>query len=570
MSDFIRKEKFLGGEKIIVGDKRTELILESLGKVYIKSGNSSRSLNEVISAVDKLSTNDTSSIIALTGTQTITNIEYPGDNKFIYTGDVLYLTLGGDYIPLIDMRESGSYVQKIGDTMTGQLTIQLEDLTVAPMSTNSSVLVKNLNAEYVGGKTLENYTNKVVDESISGKWKFNTLASKNISTDTITSSNGFSSGLSGYGWQIDSNTLTIDNVIIRKTLQLLENANDVYLSKINGTNCNLWVNSPTTVIKVEYIEIVESSILEKVTSLGTRNVYFGGTYNGDSIELCAGYDQTGSSIVEVTTKLALDSTTNSLYNFYDYFQGDFYMINFSGNAPKVNDILRCQSISDSKKRYYDCIVTNSLDNSFVIVRCSETINDLYFKNGQKTKNPFSENISEEESEESENYVETPNIGDTLVLIANIENGYSGIYLSTIEAQSPAVVVIENSTTPDYQIQNTLNSKLGNLDGVSDSDMEINGVGFYTKNLNARTKNWIISNGVIKYTGGNGIVLNDSGLLDTVTPSTSPFSARVESYIRNTILSDLVTSVSDLKSEIATLKSEITSLKDRVSALEGTR
>lgn len=44
----IRVESFLGNDKVIVGNKYTDLVLETLGKVYIKTGNNSRVLSDVL------------------------------------------------------------------------------------------------------------------------------------------------------------------------------------------------------------------------------------------------------------------------------------------------------------------------------------------------------------------------------------------------------------------------------------------------------------------------------------------------------------------------------------------
>ena len=40
MNDLIRTEKLFGGNKIIIGSPSSDLILESLGKIYIKTGKS--------------------------------------------------------------------------------------------------------------------------------------------------------------------------------------------------------------------------------------------------------------------------------------------------------------------------------------------------------------------------------------------------------------------------------------------------------------------------------------------------------------------------------------------------
>ena len=40
MNDLVRTEKLFGGNKTIVGSPSSDLILESLGKIYIKTGKS--------------------------------------------------------------------------------------------------------------------------------------------------------------------------------------------------------------------------------------------------------------------------------------------------------------------------------------------------------------------------------------------------------------------------------------------------------------------------------------------------------------------------------------------------
>lgn len=580
MSDLIRKERFLGGEKIIVGDKRTDLILESLGKVYIKSGNSSRLLNDIISTIDKLSKEDISATLILEEGQTINNIEFPGNGKLVYDGTILYLTINNDYIPIVDKSEGANYVKKTGDTLTGQLTIDLEDTSLPPLVVNSSTKVSNLNAEFIGGETLQNYTNKQRDESISGRWAFQNLSSKNIVTNTITGDEGFSSGLSGYGMQLDNNTLTIDNVIIRKSLQILSSVEESYENKILETGGNLWSStSKLKLTEVKGIEVLESSILEKTTSIGIRNVYFSGSID-ESFPLCSGFDESGNQIEleEDQIRLNLDSTTNGLYNFYDYFQGDFTVIT-SDTTPKVNEIYRCQNINKEGIKYYDCVVTNVLDDGISIVRCSETVNDVYIKEGQRVKNKLSkemqeaQNAPEEVSENNEEddievyYVDSPDSGDELILIGNISEGYNGLYLASIDDDSPALNVIENSTTPDYQAQNTLNSRIGILSNIQDTDLNPNGVGIYTKNIFAKTNRWIIGNGEIKYLEDTGVTLNNNGKIEVRNNSVSPFGSNVEDYIKNSLNSGLIVKIEQLESLVNQLNAKIGDLENRIIALE---
>ena len=65
--DNIRTESFLGGNKVIVDNKYTDLVLETLGKVYIKTGNSSRVLSDVLALLDKVTESEIKSQTIIVG-----------------------------------------------------------------------------------------------------------------------------------------------------------------------------------------------------------------------------------------------------------------------------------------------------------------------------------------------------------------------------------------------------------------------------------------------------------------------------------------------------------------------
>ena len=51
MSELLRTDTIFGKRANIVGDISADLVLESLGKVYIKSRNSAKTLEEVIKSI---------------------------------------------------------------------------------------------------------------------------------------------------------------------------------------------------------------------------------------------------------------------------------------------------------------------------------------------------------------------------------------------------------------------------------------------------------------------------------------------------------------------------------------
>lgn len=170
----VRTESFLGTDKVIVGNKYTDLVLETLGKVYIKTGNSSKVLSDVLELLDKSSDSDIEKHIIFVGsTLEMEEMEYPGDGFFVYNtlNTTLYLSYDNRYVALIEAAEGadGGYVRRKGDTMTGQLEI---NTVAAPLIVASSKLVRNLNAEYLGGYSYEELAKKKIDEVITGNWTF--------------------------------------------------------------------------------------------------------------------------------------------------------------------------------------------------------------------------------------------------------------------------------------------------------------------------------------------------------------------------------------------------------------
>nr|DAS31793.1 MAG TPA: hypothetical protein [Bacteriophage sp.] len=60
MNNLVRTEKLFGGNKVLVGTPSADLILQSLGKVYIQSGKNIKLLSDIIK---ELVNSDTSKVI---------------------------------------------------------------------------------------------------------------------------------------------------------------------------------------------------------------------------------------------------------------------------------------------------------------------------------------------------------------------------------------------------------------------------------------------------------------------------------------------------------------------------
>lgn len=286
----IRVESFLGNDKVIVGNKYTDLVLETLGKVYIKTGNSSRVLSDVLALLDKATESEIKSQTIIVGSLLeMEQMEYPGDGFFIYNTltSTLYISYDERYIALIEAAEGADdgYVRRKGDTMTGQLEIN----TVGPpLIVASSKLVSNLNAEFINGYSSDDLAKKNVDEYIYGNWTFK---GKGVSEDTwvfkdnvrmygdlVTSrsltSPDFMSGFGGYGWRLDANTntLTVDYLVVRKAMRVYE----LVINKISATNGSIWVTNSSKCSKA-----VQPTIL---TDAQLRSI---GTWTGSSANIDA-------------------------------------------------------------------------------------------------------------------------------------------------------------------------------------------------------------------------------------------------------------------------------------------
>lgn len=286
----IRVESFLGNDKVIVGNKYTDLVLETLGKVYIKTGNNSRVLSDVLKLLDQVQESEIKSQTIIVGSLLeMKQMEYPGDGFFIYNTltSTLYISYDERYIALIEAAEGADdgYVRRKGDTMTGQLEIN----TVGPpLIVASSKLVSNLNAEFINGYSSDDLAKKNVDEYIYGNWTFK---GKGVSEDTwvfkdnvrmygdlVTSrsltSPDFMSGFGGYGWRLDANTntLTVDYLVVRKAMRVYE----LVINKISATNGSIWVANSSKCSKA-----VQPTIL---TDAQLRSI---GTWTGSSANIDA-------------------------------------------------------------------------------------------------------------------------------------------------------------------------------------------------------------------------------------------------------------------------------------------
>lgn len=271
----VRVDSLLGNKKVIVGNPYSDIVLETLGKVYIKSGRNCKLLDDVIKELATITEEPQEEIYAKTiivnSIDELESLDYPGDGYLIYNSPnkSLYISYEDKYIALIESvtDTSESYVKKTGDSMSGQLEITVDSFP--PLIIHSKKLVSNLNANYLENYSANDLAKKKVDEVISGDWTFtgsniskaNWRFYRDIIVDGSITSPFFSSGFSGSGWRIDAqtNTLTIDYLVVRKAMQVYE----MVVNKITATNGSLWVSNASKV--EDYVLVYENTTTEFLT-----------------------------------------------------------------------------------------------------------------------------------------------------------------------------------------------------------------------------------------------------------------------------------------------------------------
>lgn len=445
MGDYIKKEQLTGSQKIVVGDKYNDIVLQTLGRVYVKTSTKLQLLDDIIASAVDAQINE-NSIVSYDSETEFKNDGYIGDGKLVFIKDTsdLYISVDGEYYPIVQPSGSNNistgnlddrYLLKTGDTVKGTLyaekfqanIIQGSQITstatgtTPPFIVNSNKQVDNLNAQLLGGLYSKDYAVKDKDENIYGEWDFKKsqkFRNKISAYGDIQSGDGFASGFNGYGWKLDAstNTLTIDNLIVRKILSVYE----LVINKINATNGALWVSDSA---KIDSVEETEEEYDEE--------------FNQEIIEFTDGVG----------------------FNLYsDQFTGEFYKITLNSENGEVNpfrihDILKCQVFQNGNLRGYNLIVTKVSDD-YLIVRIDT-----------ETDKPIVKN-------------------DTVVRIGNISDPtrQGSIYLTSSDDNSPYIDIVNKSNKINYTSSQP-RVRIGNLDGITDKVFgDLEGMGLYGENV----------------------------------------------------------------------------------------
>lgn len=477
-----RTDTLLGSTKVILGNKTADLVLETLGKVYIKSGRKLQLLSEVIKEImqtPNISESEDKIII----TDNIENISYPGNGYFIYSKrtQTLYISVDSTYVALLEGGKAssviGEYVKKTGDTMSGQLKFTTSRPNLIISNNN---LIENLNSEYLEGHSAEEFAQKSRDEQISGKWTFekDTTFKNNVIVEQDLTSPKFASGFSGYGWRLDSatNTLTIDNLVVRKVMMVYE----MVINKIRATNGSLWISNSSKIDKVYrvptlselgYVIPENEYYFSRTTS---ANVYIHSSNElAESTTICyvpSSIYLNGSptaltdmdKIQDSGFNINVDGKIGFLYTYYKYFASKYYPIvncyiidTDPDEYPlfSTGDILRCQKYINGQIKYYDALVLQQLGERKYLIQCSESIFDKYTKDFKEHYNTTLYQRTNPNYDGENDFPTNPTVGDDLIHIGNIfdTDRQGAIYLTSTDDQGPYIDVLDGINRPDYSV-----------------------------------------------------------------------------------------------------------------------
>ena len=172
-NNLVRTEELLGSKKNVIGSANADIILETWGKVYIKTGKQTRVLNDVFKLLDGINSGNAGSKTIIT--KNLASLKYPGDGYLVFDSkeNALYISYDQRYLLIIDgidkeIKDLG-FVKKEGDSMYGPLQIHHSG---ARLIVGSSDLVKRFNANFLEGHDSAYFAAKSLDEFISGNWTF--------------------------------------------------------------------------------------------------------------------------------------------------------------------------------------------------------------------------------------------------------------------------------------------------------------------------------------------------------------------------------------------------------------
>ena len=246
-----------------VGDKGKDLILQTSGRVYVQVKDRFYEINfrgddEKDKDEEK---EETPQVIFVDNEDSLTDLQYPGDNYLILTKDgKFFITENEGYTPV-------AIASQINTTFTTPLTITTLE---APFNINSTNLVKNLNSEYLNGISSSSFARKDLNETIS-RWTITELIS-----DSIRDSEGKSS-LNLKNGSLTIDTIRVKNLILSDDSGGNEENPPLSESEFDIINKKTYFSNGILIKAINIIDKLDSSIdLPDIQYFSNENYLVGG------------------------------------------------------------------------------------------------------------------------------------------------------------------------------------------------------------------------------------------------------------------------------------------------------
>lgn len=246
-----------------VGDKGKDLILQTSGRVYVQVKDRFYEINfrgddEEDKDEEK---EETPQVIFVDNEDSLTDLQYPGDNYLILTKDgKFFITENEGYTPV-------AIASQINTTFTTPLTITTLE---APFNINSTNLVKNLNSEYLNGISSSSFARKDLNETIS-RWTITELIS-----DSIRDSEGKSS-LNLKNGSLTIDTIRVKNLILSDDSGGNEENPPLSESEFDIINKKTYFSNGILIKAINIIDKLDSSIdLPDIQYFSNENYLVGG------------------------------------------------------------------------------------------------------------------------------------------------------------------------------------------------------------------------------------------------------------------------------------------------------
>ena len=375
-----------------VGVEGKNLVLKTQGRVYIKVKDRFYELKfkdeDLINKDNTENTGEstTSNIIFVDTIADAESLEYPGDGTLVISLDGSFYAAQDNTLVQIPIKLNSSDLTLNNLTINGQLILN-NTADNSPVVINNPVLIPNLNAQYLNGKTGNEYAVKSIQENISGYWTFQ---------------NGFTfESATGQSYLADEtqNIIYIDfttgeircNRLTATELNVPnEDAQDTLVS---GVGNEVWIGSEINIIQSEYLS--DTSYVNNITpwtnyklALTDGSLYvdedtytenfwndvFFSSYNTEN-ETYTLRDFTNRTIID-TANVKLKPLNKTIFDYQNLINGlrtdgdtsnyigDIYKIEISSNVKAIN----CVPNSIIKTSLGEIGVILARENNYVYVK----------------------------------------------------------------------------------------------------------------------------------------------------------------------------------------------------------